>query len=110
MTDKPRFISLLPGLSERSWNRLTLAAAPFWICGGVIVYVNRSGAAGWQLSWIAVAAALGAFILMAIFAGVARVRGKRESAAGYTTVMGDRGVPRVDPKTGLVLHDASERS
>lgn len=43
---------------------------------------------------------------MCVFALLGRFRRRRENEAGYTTVFKNRGYPRVDQRSGLVLYAA----
>lgn len=98
---------MLPGIAASTWSGLGITALPFWAIGTLIGLANRSSG---DVEVTVVAAALWAIgaAFLGLFFLLSRMRSRKEVAAGYTTVFKRRGVPRVDPRTGLVLYSADD--
>lgn len=100
-------VTLLPGVSSSTWTGWGLCAVPFWISGVALGLANRSSG-NWNAMTVALVLGFGGAAFMAVFRMLAWHRAKREVAAGYTTTFKQRGVPRVDPRSGLVLYGADD--
>jgi hypothetical protein len=107
-------VHLLPGASAYrlgTWSLIAFMSSAPLVPLALVIYVATGSSAAWQspFAWAAfmlgvVLACAGFLLLMA-----SRLKGRRETARGYTTTVGlYRQFRQVDPRSGIVIRRAGD--